>query len=321
MKAIRVHEWGGPEVLRLEDAPEPQVGAGQVLVALRATGVNPVDTYIRSGNYGKGRPLPYIPGADGAGDIIAVGAEVRGLEEGRRVYVAGAPGTYAQRVVSDAANAHPLPEGVSYAQGAAVGVPYATAYRALIHRAEARPGEIVLVHGASGGVGIAAVQLAVAAGMIVIGTAGTEDGLQLLRNQGAHYAVNHHDEDYLQRVMDTTMGQGVDVILEMLANVNLGRDLGVLAKKGRVAVIGSRGPVEIDPRDAMSREAAILGVMLNLASPGERAATYAAITAGLNAGTLNPVIAEEIPLAEAGRAHEAVMRDGHHGKIILTIEG
>jgi NADPH2:quinone reductase len=319
MKAIRVNEFGGPEVMRLEDVPDPAPGPGDVVVRVRAAGVNPVDTYIRAGAYGKGTSLPYTPGSDAAGDIVALGAEVKGLAVGDRVYAEGLSGAYAQQAACPAQNAHPLPESASHAQGAAIGVPYATAYRALFQRAQAKPGDIVLVHGASGGVGLAAVQFAVAAGMIVIGTAGTEEGMALLREQGVHYPFNHHEEGYLQRVMEVTMGKGVDVILEMLANVNLGKDLGALAKRGRVAVIGSRGKVEIDPRDLMGREADIRGVMLGHATAAQRAATYAAITAGLKTGTLNPVIGAEVPLAEASRAHVEVMEGGHHGKVVLTV--
>jgi NADPH2:quinone reductase len=229
MKAIRVTEFGGPEVMRLEDVPDPSPGPGDVALRVRAAGVNPVDTYIRAGVYGKGTSLPYTPGTDAAGEIVAVGADVKGLAVGDRVYAEGLSGAYAEQAVCSAANAHPLPESASYAQGAAIGVPYATAYRALFLRAQAKPGDIVLVHGATGGVGLAAVQFGVAAGMIVIGTAGTEDGMALLREQGVHYPFNHHEDGYLDRVMDVTMGKGVDVILEMLANVNLGKDLGALA--------------------------------------------------------------------------------------------
>jgi NADPH2:quinone reductase len=316
MKAIRVNEWGGPEVMKLEDVPDPVAGAGQVTVRVRAAGVNPVDAYIRTGAYG-GSGLPYTPGSDAAGDILAVGPDVVGLKPGGRVYVAGVKGAYAEQVVCDAAKAHPLPDSVSYEQGAAIGVPYATAYRGLFQRGDAKAGDVVLIHGASGGVGAAAVQIGVAAGMILIGTAGTEEGLRFLLNQGVHYPLNHHEEGYLDKALEVTMGRGVDVILEMLANVNLGRDLKVLAPGGRVVVIGSRGPVEIDPRETMRREADIRGLLLGVAPPEDVAAAYAAITAGLANGTLNPVVGKRIPLAEAARSHKEVMEGGHIGKIVL----
>jgi NADPH2:quinone reductase len=185
-------------------------------------------------------------------------------------------------------------------------------------RAEAKPAETVLIHGASGGVGTAAVQLARAAGMTVIGTAGSEAGIKLVKEQGAHHVLNHSTEGYLDELMKLTNGRGVDVIVELLANKNLAKDLTVLAKKGRVAVIGNRGTVEINPRDAMAREADIRGVTLMATTPDESRLTYAALGAGLENGTLKPVIGERIPLAEAARAHEVIMKhSGALGKIVL----
>ncbi|MBV9867867.1 MAG: NADPH:quinone reductase [Abitibacteriaceae bacterium] len=318
MKAIRVHEFGGPEVMQLEEVPDPQPGAGQVVVRLHAIGVNPVETYIRSGTYAMKPALPYTPGSDAAGTVETIGDGVKAVKVGERVYIAGtSTGAYAELVLCDESQVHPLPEGVSFQQGAGVNTPYATAYRALFQRARAVSGETVLVHGASGGVGIAAVQLARAAGLTVIGTAGTSEGLQLITEQGAHYALNHHDPDYLQELLAINCARGVDVIIEMLANVNLGRDLTVLAKGGRVVVVGSRGKVEINPRDAMARDATILGMTLPNVPPTELAAIHAAIGAGLAQGTLRPIISRELPLAEAAAAHEAVMQPGAHGKIVL----
>jgi NADPH2:quinone reductase len=321
MKAIRVHEFGGPEVLRLEEVPDPQPGPGQVVVRVRAAGVNPVDTYIRTGSY-RSQVLPYTPGSDAAGTVEAVGEGVTRVAVGDRVYTSGAVseqsyGTYAEITLCQEAQVHPLPENVTFAQGAAVNVPYATAYRALFQRAHAVPGETVLVHGASGGVGVAAVQLAHAHGMRVIGTGGSERGRDLVRHQGADLVLDHHTPGYLQQLMALTEGRGVDVILEMLSNVNLGKDLTVLAQGGRVAVIGSRGTVEVNPRDAMTRDAAILGVLLPLASEREKASIHAALAPGLANGSLKPVVGLELPLAEASKAHEAVMAPGAFGKIVL----
>ena len=319
MKAIRVHQFGGPEVLKLEEIPDPQPGPAQVLVQVRAAGVNPVDAYIRTGTYASKPNLPYTPGSDAAGVIIAVGSDVKGFHTGDRVYGVGAKtGSYAEKALFDEASVHPLPEHVTFEQGAAIGVPYGTAYRGLLLRAEAKPAETVLVHGASGGVGTAAVQLARAAGMTVIGTAGSEDGMKLVKEQGAHHVLNHSPEGYLDELMKLTNGRGVDVIVELLANKNLAKDLTVLAKKGRVAVIGNRGTIEINPRDAMAREADIRGVTLMASTPDESRLTYAALDAGLENGTLKPVIGDRIPLAEAARAHEAVMKhSGALGKIVL----
>jgi NADPH2:quinone reductase len=199
-----------------------------------------------------------------------------------------------------------------------MGTPYGTAYRGLFVRAEAKPAEMVLVHGASGGVGTAAVQLAHAAGMIVIGTAGTEDGMKLAKEQGARHVLNHSTEGYLDELMKLTEGRGVDVIIELLANKNLAKDLTVLAKKGRVAVIGNRGTIEINPREAMTREADIRGVTVMNTSEQEYKATQAALVAGLENGTLRPVIGQKFPLAEAARAQEEIMKpSGARGKIVL----
>ncbi len=319
MKAIRVHEFGGPEVLKFEDVPDPHPGLGEVLVKIEAAGVNPVETYIRTGTYARKPTPPYTPGSDGAGVVERVGEGVRCARPGDRVYVIGSSsGTYAEKAVCAQNQVYPLPGRISFAQGAALAIPYATAYRALFQRAQATAGENVFVHGASGGVGIAAVQFARAAGMRVIGTAGSEKGRKLVKDEGAHDVLDHTAADYLERLMQLTGNRGADVILEMLANRNLGKDLTVLAPRGRVVVIGSRGTVEINPRDTMSRDAAILGMVLFNASERELEGIHSAIVAGLENGTLRPIVGQELPLAEAARAHEAVMKPGAYGKIVLV---
>jgi len=319
MKAIRVHEFGGPEVMKLEEAPDLKAGLGQVVVSVKGVGVNPVDTYIRSGAYAMKPALPYTPGMDAAGTVAAVGEGVESVGVGERVYVAGTlSGAYAEQALCEAAQVHHLPARVSFAQGAGVNIPYATAYRALYHRAQGRPGETVLVHGASGGVGIAAVQMARARGFTVIGTAGTEKGRKLVLEQGAHHVVDHRVEGYTQEIMALTAGRGVDIILEMLANVNLAKDLTLLALRGRVVVIGNRGSIEINPRATMQRDLSILGFTLMNAGKEELASIHAALVAGLENGTLNPVVGHQMPLAEAARAHQAVMEPGAYGKIVLV---
>jgi NADPH:quinone reductase len=323
VKAIVVREFGEPDVMRVEELPNPAPGPGQVLVRIRAVGVNPVDTYIRKGAYARRPKLPYTPGADAAGTVKAVGSGVVHLVPGQRVYVtgtiAGAYGACAELAVCEPPQVHPLPDSMTFEQGAAVGVPYGTAYRAIFQRAGARPGESVLVHGGSGGVGTAAIQLARAAGMVVFATAGTERGLAHLAAQGATHAFNHRTADYIDRIMEATAGRGVDVILEMLANANLNRDLGLLARKGRVIVIGNRGTIEIDPRQTMARDADIRGMILFNASPAEMAEIHAALGAGLGNGSLRPVVGREFTLEEAPLAHAAVMSPGAHGKIVLKI--
>lgn len=317
MKAIRVHEFGDPSVLKLEEVPTPKPGPGQVLVRVDAIGVNPVETYIRAGKYGP-RQFPFTPGADAGGVVEEIGANVTRFRPGDRVYTAGSvTGTYAQKALCTESQVHSLPTKITFQQGAALGVPYATAHRALFQRGNARAGETVFIHGASGGVGTAAVQFARAIGLTVIGTAGTDKGLQLVREQGAHHVLDHHDKDYLNRLTELTGGRGPELILEMAAHTNLGKDLAVLAKNGRVVVIGSRQPVEINPRDTMSREASILGMTLMAATEPELAGIHAAINAGLECGTLRPIIGKEMPLAEAARAHEEILKPGSYGKLVL----
>lgn len=318
MKAIRVHTFGEPEVLQLEEIPELTPGPAEVVVTLHAVGVNPVDTYIRSGQYRSDLTLPYTPGLDGAGIISAIGSQVHHRHVGQRVYVAWSlSGTYAEAVLCKEFQTYPLPDTVSFGQGAAIGVPYGAAFRALFQRAHAVAGETVLIHGASGGVGVAALQLARAAGLRVIGTAGTAEGEALVQSQGAHHVLNHRSSGYLDNLAELTCGKGVDIILEMLANVNLDRDLGVVAKGGRIVIIGSRGRVEIDPRTAMGQESSILGMTLYNASDKELRSMHAAFVEGLGNGTLRPIVSRELALADAATAHHAVMEASTFGKIVL----
>jgi NADPH2:quinone reductase len=317
MKAIRVQKFGGPEVLQLKNVPDPEPGPNQILINVQAIGVSPIETYLRGGR-NPNMALPYTPGTDAAGEVAKIGARVHHVNVGARVYTSGsATGAYANMTVCEASDVHLLPDSASFAQGAALGIPYGTAWRALFQRARAVPGETVMIHGASGGVGTAAVQLARAAGLTIIATAGSDRGAQLVRDLGASHVLNHRLPDYQAEVLKITENRGVNIILEMLANVNLGRDLSLLARNGRVIVIGSRGKVEIDARDAMMRDADIRGMLLFNVSGTDKATIHAALRGGLDCGTVKPVIGRELPLAEAARAHELIMEPGAAGKIIL----
>jgi NADPH2:quinone reductase len=317
MKAIRVHEFGGPDVLTLGEIPPLAVGPGQVLVRVKAIGVNPVETYVRSGS-NPAQPLPYTPGSDAVGVIEAVGDGVMGWNIGHRVYTsATATGAYAEAVICRAEDVHALPETLSFEEGAAVNIPYATAYRALVQRARATAGERVLIHGASGGVGIAAVQLARAIGLTIIGTAGTEKGRQLVLDQGAHHCLDHRAPGYLAQLPALTASRGPDIILEMLSNVNLASDCSVIANRGRIIVIGCRGKTEINPRDLMIRDADVRGLILFNATRDELIAIHAALGAGLENRTLRPIVGRTFPLEQAATAHVAVLEPGAFGKIVL----
>ncbi len=319
MKAILVREFGGPEVLKLEEVPTPKPAAAQVLVRIHAAGVNPYDTYMRAGTYAVKPPLPYTPGSDAAGIVEAIGDGIKRVKPGDRVYTAKTvTGAYAQYALALEEQVHSLPEKISFSQGAGVWVPYGTAYHALHHSAEAHASETVLVHGASGGVGSAAVQMARAMGLTVFGSAGTQKGVDLVRREGAHQIFDHSKAGYQEEILKATGGRGVDIVLEMLANVNLSADLKLLAINGRVIIIGNRGEITINPRDLMLRRASARGFTLWAITPTEEAEIHAGLMAGLENGTLRPVVGRELPLAEAARAHKEILEPGAAGKIVLV---
>jgi len=319
MKAVVVREFGAPEVLKIEEVPVPTPGPAQVLVRVKAIGVNPVETYIRTASYVKKPNLPYTPGTDAAGVVEAVGTNVTSVKVGDRVYTHGTvSGSYAEATICEELQVHPLAARLSFAQGAAVGVPYGTAWRALFLKAKARPGDTVFIHGASGGVGVAAVQIARASGLRVIGTAGSDKGIALVREQGAHEVLNHRDADYLTKVLPLTGGRGADVILEMLTNVNLDKDFDILALRGRLIAIGNRGRIDIDPGKLMTKDGILLGMRMFNATPEDHRVIHSAVVAGLEAGMLNPVVGREMPLADAPKAHAAVLEPGAYGKIVLN---
>ena len=318
MKAIRVHQFGGPEQLKLEEIPDLQPAPTQVVIKVHAIGVNPFETYQRTGTYAIKPQLPYTPGADAAGVVSKTGSGVQKVKIGDRVYAASTvSGSYAEQTLCLESNVHLLPPNVSFEQGAAIGVPYVTAYRALFQKAHALAAETVLVHGASGGVGLAALQLARAHGMTVIGTASSDQGKELVKQNGAHHVLDHSRADVPESVKKLTDSRGADVILEMLANKNLAQDLSMVALRGRVIVIGNRGNIEINPRDTMGRDASIIGFTLWNTPEKDLAIIHAALFAALESGVARPVVGKKFSLAEAARAHEEVLKPGSYGKIVL----
>ena len=324
MKASQMQAFGGPEVLQLQEVAEPVPGKNEVRVRLYAAGVNPSEAYIRTGTYQYVPELPYTPGFDGAGVVDAVGEGVERVKVGDRVFVAALPaekntGTYAEKVVCDADAVHPLPDFISFEQGAALGVPALTAYRALFQRAKIKPGETVLIHGASGGVGTLAVQMASGIGAKVIGTASTSEGKELVKEAGALHAIDHLTDDSLDEVRALTNGKGPDVIIEFLANVNLENDLKVLASYGRIVVVGNRGTLEFNPRLTMKKEADIYGMNLFNAREDEYNESLQGVAAFLKIGLIKPVVGDRLPLSEAKKAHEQILTKKSRGKMILTI--
>lgn len=326
MKVIQIDKFGGPEVLQCAEVDEPIPASNEVRVRLFAAGVNPNETYIRTGTYSFYIPeLPYTPGFDGAGVVDEIGEGVTHLQVGDRVFVTALlamrnTGTYAQKVVCDANAVRRLPESISYEQGASLGIPALTAYRALFHRAKIKPGETVLIHGASGGVGLLAVQMAKGLGATVIGTASSEEGRSLVKASGALHVLDHITEASMDKIMSLTHERGPDVIIEFLANVNLETDLKIIAPYGRIVVVGNRGSIEINPRAAMMKEADILGLALWNALPDEYGESLHALEAFLQSGILHPEIGDILALEDAKKAHEQITNNKARGKIILSID-
>jgi len=325
MKAIRVQRFGGPEVLEVDsEVTVPEILDNQVLVRVMYAGVNPVETYIREGQYSKLPDLPYTPGSDASGYVHQVGKNVAGLKVGDRVFVSGSSnsnnsGSYAEFVVSDSTYVFPLHPRLSFAQGASLGVPFFTAYKALILRAKTRPGETVLIHGASGAVGTAAVQIARALGAVVVGTAGTKEGMEVVTQCGAHHVFNHNHKHYEKKMVEH-LGSGFDVIIEHLANINLGHDLQMMKEGARVMIVGCRGAVSINPRHLMAPEASIQGVALGSTAPSQWAEMGAAIVAGIEAGWVAPVINKEYNLEQAALVHHDIIHsNGAKGKLVLKV--
>ncbi|XP_022069377.1 quinone oxidoreductase-like [Acanthochromis polyacanthus] len=320
MKAVRVSEFGAPSVLKVASVSIPQPGIGKVLIRVHACGVNPVETYVRAGNFEK-PPLPYTPGSDAAGVVEAVGKEVTSVKKGDRVYTtATESGSYAEYTVAAEDCVHKLPDAVDFAQGAAIGIPYFTAFRALVHKARVKAGQTILIHGASGGTGMATCQLARSMGLKVLGTAGTEDGTKMITKNGAHLAFNHRKKGYTDKIMAATGGKGVDVIVEMLANSNLNKDVEMVAKGGRIVIIGSRGTIEIDPVNIMVKEVLVMGVLIFLATLEETKECEEYLYSGMEAGWLRPLIGPKYKLDKAAQAHTDIIESsGATGKMILTM--
>lgn len=309
MKAIRVAAFGGADVLQYKiDAPLPQPAEDEVLVNIKAVGVNPVETYIRAGAYKRLPTLPFTPGSDGAGVVEKVGSKVNRFKPGDRVFVCRTvSGSYAEFATVKESNAHPLAAALDYKQGAALGVPYFTAYRALCIKANIQAGQKVLIHGASGGAGTACIQIAKSYGLTVFGTAGSQQGMDLIKKLGCDHVFNHREQGYEKKILEVTNDCGVDCIVEMLANVNMQRDLDLLAVNGSLVIVGSRGDIEISPRSIMAKESKVYGVMLWNSTEDELQRTSSAIVKGTESGELVPVIGKEYPLDQASQAHRDII--------------
>ncbi|XP_054277083.1 quinone oxidoreductase-like isoform X1 [Macrosteles quadrilineatus] len=324
MKAVVIQSTGDVSVLKVESVPVPELTSNQVLVKIHAAGLNPVDTYIRGKKFGYDPKLPAILGGEAAGEIVKVGNQTGSkYKVGDRVICClRAPnyGGYAEFAACGVGDLIPLPDKLTYSQGAAVYVPYFTAYKALIARCKLQPQELVMVHGASGAVGVAATQIAKAHGATVAGSAGSEEGMKLLKDLGADVVVSHREDGHLQKVLAKTGRQGFDVILENRADINLGIDLAALGVGGRIAVVGSRGPVEVDPRNFIRAEGSVLGVNFWKITEEEFIQYSSALVAGMENGWLSPVVGKEYAMEEIQQAHTDLIKShGAYGKLVLKI--
>ncbi|XP_037800538.1 quinone oxidoreductase-like [Penaeus monodon] len=320
MRAVLVRQFGDVDQMKVERIPIPTVRDKQVLIKVHSSGVNPVDTYVRAGQYKMLPDLPYIPGKDAAGLVHSVGASVTKFKPGDRVFSSqtNQMGTLAEYACVDESNVFPLGSSLTFDEGAAIGIPYFTAYRALFQKALAKSGERLLIHGASGAVGIAATQIAKKHGMYVVGTGGTTEGIDLVRETGADEAVNHRDSNYIEKLME---GEKFDVILEMSSHVNLGHDLTLMNSDGRTVVIGCRGPVNINPRALMGTEGSIIGCALFSATPDQFQEIGSAVVKGITDGWVKPVIDTVFDLEKAHEAHTAVIHSkGAKGKLIVRVQ-
>ncbi|CAD5112733.1 DgyrCDS1948 [Dimorphilus gyrociliatus] len=324
MKGIRVEEFGDPSVLNyVTDLEIPKPTGSQVLVRIKAVGINPVETYIRSGTYARKPDLPYTPGTDSAGIVESVGNTVAVLKPGQRVYTtASLTGTYAEYCLVEENHVYPLPENITFEQGACLSIPYYTAHRAIFLKGGAKPGQNIFIHGASGAVGLAACQMAAANGLKVFGTAGTEEGIKIVKQNGAIECFNHRKENYMEDLMKATGGRGFNIIVEMLANVNLVADTTVLTDDGIILIVGNRGSLEFNPRCLMPKELAIRGIALAHGSLDEKKEAAKFLDEGMRKNLLNPIVYKTFNLKDTAKAHIEVIEHsgGSKGNIVVQID-
>ncbi len=324
MKAVSVHEFGLENPLVVEDVPEPEAGPGQVLVKVDRAGVNPLEISIRAGEHPRAQQMkrPFICGTDIAGVVEAVGEGVEGFGPGDRVWGRSITGGYAEKGVIPAAGVARLPEAMSFAEGASLPIPLVTAWNALVIKAEAAPGETVLIQGGAGGVGHLAIQLARRMGCRVLATVSSEEKGAFCREAGADETINYREEDVAGRVMELTGDRGVEVVVEHIATENLNADFGLIALNGRIVSVGTgtgRGSeLTLSLRPAMGRDARILA--LASGNIGDRVPeVLRRIAPLLERGEIKPTIGAELPLDQAEEAQKLVLSGKFLGKVVLVM--
>lgn len=318
MKAIRVNELGGAEKLSLEEIEKPVPAADEVLIKVSAAGINYADTMMRAGNYLTKPDLPFTLGYEAAGTIEELGEAVEGLEKGQRVLAVTTSGGYAEYATAKAKTVMPIPDELGDSEATALLVQGLTALGLLD---ETKSGETILVHAAAGGVGTLLVQLAKMKGLKVIGTASSEEKLQLVANLGADAAINYSEEDWTDEVLTATGGKGVDWIIEMVGGEIVAKNLKVLAKHGTMWIYGSASgeDFKVSVLSLMAKNHTIRGYWLMNESIENRIRYTKELLQHIGAGRLK-VQVTEFPLEQAREAHEAIENRKTTGKVVLTIE-
>jgi putative PIG3 family NAD(P)H quinone oxidoreductase len=324
MRAIMITQPGGPEVLAVRDVPDPVPGPGELLVRVAAAGVNRADLMQRMGHYPPPPGAPEYPGLECSGTVVALGAGVSGWSEGDEVCALLSGGGYAELVAVPAGQLLPVPGGVSLVEAAALPEVACTVWSNVFMTAQLQPGEVLLVHGGSSGIGTMAIQLAVAAGARVAVTAGTAEKLSRCAALGADILVNYWEQDFVEVVRSATDGHGADVVLDTIGAKYLARNLDVLAVNGRQVTIGLQGGAraELDLGLLLRKRAAVIATSLRARPAAEKATIVAAVREHVwplvSDGVVRPVVHTTMPLAEAAAAHELLESSAHVGKVLLT---
>ena len=325
MRAITITEPGGPEVLRSSEVPDAVAGPGEVLVQVRATAVNRADLLQRQGHYDPPPGASPYPGLECSGTIAALGAGVDGWAVGEAVCALLSGGGYAELVAVPVGQLLPVPDGVPLVEAAALPEAACTVWSNVFMTASFQPGETLLVHGGSSGIGTMAIQLGVALGATVAVTAGSAQKLDRCAALGATVLVNYRDEDFVSAVRAATGGRGADVVLDNMGASYLARNLEVLAVNGRLVVIGLQGGVraEVDLGVLLGKRAAVIATSLRARPAGEKAAIVAAVREHVwplvASGAVRPVISARLPLTSAGAAHQLLADSQHVGKVLLEV--
>ncbi len=325
MQAVVITEAGGPDVLRLQEVPDPRARPGEVVLEVTATAVNRADLMQRQGHYPAPPGAPPWPGLEASGVVAEVGEEVHGWALGDQACALLSGGGYAERVAVPAAQLLPVPAGVSLEEAAALPEVVCTVWSNVFMAANLHPGEVLLVHGGAGGIGTMATQLGRSVGAVVAVTAGSADKLARCADLGATVLIDYRQQDFVAALREATDGHGADVILDNMGAAYLSRNVDALAPNGRLVVIGLQGGrrAELDLGSLLAKRAAVIATTLRARPPAEKATIVASVREHVwplvERGDVRPVVHAVLPLAEAAAAHRLVEGSGHVGKVLLRV--